>query len=377
MTCQEFSDQFDLLYNNITSNQAPGLNEWEKSVFLTKAQEEILKNYFNPKSNPKQEGFDATQKRQIDFSVLMKSAELAPVTDSSYVKFDFRSESHPYQFPSDLFLPVNEQVLSGNIPYTVVPISYDEYSRLMSKPYKYPLKYQAWRLMTNKSTTTGTETITVYESTVSSGCKVASYNSRPYIITLTAVEGYEVTLNIYSSLQTLPATMTVNDDKVSISLGLCIDDPLEDADPSDYNIDSAIRRIEGISNYIVLDACSFPNAWLPAEEHQAGTVFWELTAGKATTKTITKTTNCPIVELIGRFVSGIKYMIRYIRRPKPIILIDLNGTNSLTINGFTNVTECELPEELHEEILQRAVELAKIAWQGDVNSTIQTGQRSE
>jgi hypothetical protein len=274
MTCQEFSDQFDLLYNNITSNQAPGLNEWEKSVFLTKAQEEILKNYFNPKSNPKQEGFDATQKRQIDFSVLMKSAELAPVTDSSYVKFDFRSESHPYQFPSDLFLPVNEQVLSGNIPYTVVPISYDEYSRLMSKPYKYPLKYQAWRLMTNKSTTIGT--------TVSAGCKVVSYNSRPYIITLTAVEGYEVTLNIYSSLQTLPATMTVNDDKVSISLGLCIDYPLEDADPSDYNIDSAIRRIEGISNYVVLDACSFPNAWLPAEEHQPGTVFWELTAGKAT-----------------------------------------------------------------------------------------------
>lgn len=37
MTLQEFSDEFDVLYNNITSNQAPGLNEYEKSVFLTKA----------------------------------------------------------------------------------------------------------------------------------------------------------------------------------------------------------------------------------------------------------------------------------------------------------------------------------------------------
>ena len=48
MTTQEFSNEFDVLYNNIMSNQAPGLDEYEKSVFLTKAQLEILKNYFNP-----------------------------------------------------------------------------------------------------------------------------------------------------------------------------------------------------------------------------------------------------------------------------------------------------------------------------------------
>ena len=38
---------------------------------------------------------------------------------------------------------------------------------------------------------------------------------------------------------------------------------------------------------------------------------------------------------------------------------------------------CELPEELHEELLQRAVELAKIAWQGDVQLAMTAGQRSE
>ena len=47
----EFSNEFDVLYNNIMSNAAPGLNEYEKSVFLTKGQEEIVKNYFNPKGN--------------------------------------------------------------------------------------------------------------------------------------------------------------------------------------------------------------------------------------------------------------------------------------------------------------------------------------
>jgi hypothetical protein len=50
MDSTEFSNQFDLLYNNITSNQAPGLSEYEKSVFLTKAQDEIVKNYFSPQS---------------------------------------------------------------------------------------------------------------------------------------------------------------------------------------------------------------------------------------------------------------------------------------------------------------------------------------
>ena len=29
MTNQEFSNEFDILYNNVTSNQAPGLDEYE------------------------------------------------------------------------------------------------------------------------------------------------------------------------------------------------------------------------------------------------------------------------------------------------------------------------------------------------------------
>lgn len=72
MSVEEMDNMFDVLYNNITSNQAPGLNAYEKSVFLTKGQDEILKNYFNPKSkgNNTQEGFDDSVKRQVDFSML-------------------------------------------------------------------------------------------------------------------------------------------------------------------------------------------------------------------------------------------------------------------------------------------------------------------
>lgn len=42
MTTDEMSAAFDLKYNNIMSNLAPGLNEYEKSYFLTEAQKSIL-----------------------------------------------------------------------------------------------------------------------------------------------------------------------------------------------------------------------------------------------------------------------------------------------------------------------------------------------
>ena len=73
-----------------------------------------------------------------------------------------------------------------------------------------------------------------------------------------------------------------------------------------------------------------------------------------------------------------KYTIRYVRRPNPIIVSDLDG---LSIEGKSTATECELDPILHEEILQRAVELAKIAWtntgQDNLQAVMQAGQRSE
>ena len=48
MTPKEFSSQFDILYDNITSGKAPGLNDYEKSVLLTKAQDQLIKKLFYP-----------------------------------------------------------------------------------------------------------------------------------------------------------------------------------------------------------------------------------------------------------------------------------------------------------------------------------------
>ena len=140
MTVQEFSNA--------------GLNEYEKSVFLTKAQYEIVKAYFNPKSNKVQEGFDDSGKRQIDFSMITVKAELSKligevIGDHFYNTTD--KSSVRFSFPRDVMMVLNESLRvlrNGKQTYLViVPITYNDYSRLMSKPYKYPIKNQAWRLM--------------------------------------------------------------------------------------------------------------------------------------------------------------------------------------------------------------------------------------
>jgi hypothetical protein len=154
MTNQEFSTQFDVLYNNETSNQAPNLNEYEKSVFATKAGIEVVKNYFRTGNNNSKLGYDDDPKRQIDFSPLIR-------------------ESTSYKFPSDVLAVIREEVVEvisdGNTSTrsikNVVPISDIEYVRLTSKPYGRPLKNQVWRRKVNPARNIDFELIGHYPKT--------------------------------------------------------------------------------------------------------------------------------------------------------------------------------------------------------------------
>lgn len=62
-----------------------------------------------------------------------------------------------------------------------------------------------------------------------------------------------------------------------------------------------------------------------------------------------------VVELISKY--GIKeYFVRYIKKLNPIILTKL--TDSTSIKGETERTECELHESIHRDILNLAVQMA-------------------
>ena len=65
-----------------------------------------------------------------------------------------------------------------------------------------------------------------------------------------------------------------------------------------------------------------------------------------------------VIEIISDYNID-KYLVRYLSRPKPIVLVDLN---ELSINGEkVKTTECELNPVIHRAILERAVRLAIIS----------------
>lgn len=175
MTIQEFSNTFDTLLNSYnvqaqfgeqTSRADIVLDEYEKSVLLTQAQDLIIKSYFDGSLNNQGQGFDDSTRRQVDFSSLIKIAILEPITQDTVV---FDDRGIVYQLPrrdnqegtTDVLFILNEKLtqqskvgeeVKVSKDFVIVPISYREYDREMSKPYAQPLKKQAWRLFQNQAT---------------------------------------------------------------------------------------------------------------------------------------------------------------------------------------------------------------------------------
>lgn len=67
-------------------------------------------------------------------------------------------------------------------------------------------------------------------------------------------------------------------------------------------------------------------------------------------------TGSSVIELISKYTIQ-SYFVKYLSKPKPIILQDITDEN-LSINGETKRMECELNTVLHRTILERAVALA-------------------
>ena len=85
-------------------------------------------------------------------------------------------------------------------------------------------------------------------------------------------------------------------------------------------------------------------------------------------------TNKKVEITVGNNDTITSYTIRYIRKPRAIILYNLTGN---TIEGSSIEQTCELDPSVHHEILQRAVEIAKAAYLGDINTQVELGKRSE
>lgn len=162
MTTEEFSTSFDTLLNsyasqipmgNETSRQEIVLDEYEKSVFLTLAQEEIVINIYNGK-NPYGDSFESTEeiRRYLDSLVKTKVYEESNVTGQETKKLSPNSVF--YELPTDLAFITMEQITYDDKSLgcyngssaSVYPVTQDEYSKIKNNPFRGPTKYKAIRL---------------------------------------------------------------------------------------------------------------------------------------------------------------------------------------------------------------------------------------
>lgn len=85
MTLDELELEFDIQYNNITSNQAPGLTPLEKSIFLTQAQEAVVKAYYGETN-----GFEKTEEIAEYLRTLVKQV----IFDTEQIEFTYNNKKH-------------------------------------------------------------------------------------------------------------------------------------------------------------------------------------------------------------------------------------------------------------------------------------------
>lgn len=228
MTTSEFEREFDILYNNIMSNSAPSIDAYEKSVFLTKAQEDlVVTTYSNFEQN---EAAIESLTELVRTKKYNRRADLiSPQVNVNRFWISATQLSNKSTFfllPSDLMFITYESIENNTIndcgdkeTILVKPITQDEYYRCSKNPFRRPRKREALRL------------------------------------------------NV------------------------------------DYNI---------------------------------------------------RGSNQKAVEIIST-LDDYTYILRYIKRPNPIVLYNEPG---LTIEGIDTITECELNPILHKQILERAVQLA-------------------
>lgn len=146
MTNPEFSIEFDILYNNISSNKAPGLNEYEKSVFLTKAQEQIVTELYSGR-NTTYNSFEETEElRRYLSSLIVTTGCPRSSGDLEEDLIKITNDSLVFTIPKDVLFLVKERIISNNHEVDVYPVSQDELSKIMKNPFRGPSGSRALRL---------------------------------------------------------------------------------------------------------------------------------------------------------------------------------------------------------------------------------------
>ena len=189
MTTQEFSNEFDILYNNIMSNSAAALNDYDKSVFLTLAQEAYVLDVYNGKYN--ENSFESTEEVSDYINTLVRQAQITDSTEGNGIS----KKSVFYQLPNDLWFITYESVIlrddalncKNGQEVIVKPITQDKYYSISKNPFRGANDRRVLRLLSNNKA----ELISKYRIE----SYLIRYLSKPEPIILADLSSYGVTIN--------------------------------------------------------------------------------------------------------------------------------------------------------------------------------------
>lgn len=129
MTLTEFSVQFDILYNNISSNQAPGLTEYEKSVFLTQAQEAVILDLYKGTAG---DSFETTEEVTRYLSSLVATA-VPPLTED----YNFMGvKCYKVILPKNLLFVTYQSAKIADNDVLIIPTRQDSLFKDLNNPFR-------------------------------------------------------------------------------------------------------------------------------------------------------------------------------------------------------------------------------------------------
>lgn len=159
MTTQEFSNAFDTLLNSYSTQAEFGdqaskvditLDEYEKSLFLTQAQENVVLGLYSGRSAIG-DSFESTEELKRNLSNLIATAELTPEATPSVAVLS--SNSKTFSLPNDLWFITYEAITISSVDtclnnkvIRVVPITQDEYLKVRDNPFRGATRRQGLRL---------------------------------------------------------------------------------------------------------------------------------------------------------------------------------------------------------------------------------------
>ena len=144
MTPQQFKDQFNLLYNNINNNAAPGLSDAEISSFLNKAQNEIVKSHVLGPTTTYQLGINQTSKRDVELNNLIKTIGYKTSSGTTIHINGSMWEINVPQNGNYNPLVILSEIADSTL--SVIELSYAQFNKFMASVYKHPKKSQCWKI---------------------------------------------------------------------------------------------------------------------------------------------------------------------------------------------------------------------------------------